>query len=103
MAIQGDLGAIDAKYDVAISSSTPKLDFIVADTSATAQAGIKFLRDNNVGRVDFIPLDKLDHLVPHMERQQDLSVDSLSLSTVVVVKMLFQPAAAPVRLGSGRG
>jgi chromosome segregation ATPase len=33
----GDLGAIDAKFDVAVSSAVPALDYIVVDTTVTAQ------------------------------------------------------------------
>ena len=33
----GDLGAIDATYDVAVSSAVPALDYIVVDTTVTAQ------------------------------------------------------------------
>ncbi|KAK2578285.1 hypothetical protein KPH14_007650 [Odynerus spinipes] len=54
----GDLGAIDAKYDIAISTACGPLDNIVVDTVATAQACISFLRENNIGRVTFIPLEK---------------------------------------------
>lgn len=54
----GDLGAIDAKYDVAVSTACGPLDNIVVDTVNTAQACIKFLRDNDIGRATFIPLEK---------------------------------------------
>ena len=35
--IAGDLGAVDPKYDVAVSSAVGALDFIVVDTTVTAQ------------------------------------------------------------------
>nr|XP_050846210.1 structural maintenance of chromosomes protein 4 [Vespula vulgaris] len=54
----GDLGAIDAKYDVAISTACGPLDNIVVDTVSTAQACITFLRQNDIGRATFIPLEK---------------------------------------------
>lgn len=54
----GDLGAIDVKYDVAISTACGPLDNIVVDTVATAQACITFLRQNDIGRATFIPLEK---------------------------------------------
>ncbi|CAB0036865.1 unnamed protein product [Trichogramma brassicae] len=54
----GDLGAIDAKYDVAISTACGPLDNIVVDTVNTATECIKFLRDNDIGRGTFIALEK---------------------------------------------
>ncbi len=33
----GDLGAIDAKYDVAVSTAAPALDYMVVDDTPTAQ------------------------------------------------------------------
>ncbi|XP_043470645.1 structural maintenance of chromosomes protein 4 [Leptopilina heterotoma] len=54
----GDLGAIDAKYDVAISTACGPLDNIVVDTVSTAEMCIKHLRDNDLGRATFIPLEK---------------------------------------------
>ncbi|XP_014485429.1 PREDICTED: structural maintenance of chromosomes protein 4 isoform X2 [Dinoponera quadriceps] len=54
----GDLGAIDAKYDVAVSTACGPLDNIVVDTMATAQACVTYLRQHDIGRATFIPLDK---------------------------------------------
>lgn len=56
----GDLGGIDAKYDVAISNSCPKLDNILVDNADTAQTCIEALRKHNVGQGTFIALDKMD-------------------------------------------
>lgn len=56
--IQGDLGAIDAKYDVAVSTACGPLDDIVVDTVATAQACITYLRQHDIGRATFIALEK---------------------------------------------
>ncbi|KAF9803810.1 hypothetical protein SFRURICE_013087 [Spodoptera frugiperda] len=58
----GDLGGIDSKYDVAISTCCGGLDNIVVDTVETAQAAVEFLRRNDVGRATFIALDKQEHL-----------------------------------------
>ncbi|XP_028587254.2 structural maintenance of chromosomes protein 4 isoform X1 [Podarcis muralis] len=55
----GDLGAIDEKYDVAISSSCGALDHIVVDTMDTAQECVKFLKKENIGVATFIGLDKM--------------------------------------------
>uniref|UniRef100_A0A8C0IDM7 Structural maintenance of chromosomes protein n=1 Tax=Bubo bubo TaxID=30461 RepID=A0A8C0IDM7_BUBBB len=55
----GDLGAIDEKYDVAISSSCGALDNIVVDTIDTAQECVTFLKATGVGVATFIALDKM--------------------------------------------
>ncbi|KAM9853058.1 structural maintenance of chromosomes protein 4 [Aulostomus maculatus] len=55
----GDLGAIDEKYDVAISSSCGALDNIVVDTIDTAQKCVTFLKEQNIGVATFIGLDKM--------------------------------------------
>ncbi|XP_026711001.1 structural maintenance of chromosomes protein 4 isoform X2 [Athene cunicularia] len=55
----GDLGAIDEKYDVAISSSCGALDNIVVDTIDTAQECVTFLKKSGIGVATFIALDKM--------------------------------------------
>ncbi|ORX60365.1 RecF/RecN/SMC protein [Hesseltinella vesiculosa] len=55
----GNLGVIDDKYDVAISTACNSLDNIVVDSVAAAQACIEHLRKNNLGRASFTVLDKL--------------------------------------------
>ncbi|KAL0113308.1 hypothetical protein PUN28_012455 [Cardiocondyla obscurior] len=57
----GDLGAIDAKYDVAVSTACGPLDNIVVDTVTTAQQCIAYLRQHDIGRTTFIPLEKQKH------------------------------------------
>ena len=57
---QGNLGAIDDKYDVAISTASDALDYIVVDNMTTAMKGIEFLKKNNVGMATFIALDKME-------------------------------------------
>ena len=56
---QGDLGAIDDKYDVAISTACGPLDNIVCDSIDTAQKCITFLKQNDIGTATFIGLDKV--------------------------------------------
>ena len=55
----GDLGVIDGKYDVAITTACPQLDNIVVDDAETGQKCIEFLRKNNLGRATFLLLDQL--------------------------------------------
>jgi structural maintenance of chromosome 4 len=55
----GNLGTIDAKYDVAISTACPSLDNLVVDTVEVGQQCIDYLRKNNLGRANIILLDRL--------------------------------------------
>ncbi|KAL1777691.1 structural maintenance of chromosomes protein 4 [Sigmodon hispidus] len=55
----GDLGAIDEKYDIAISSCCHALDYIVVDSIDTAQECVNFLKRHNIGIATFIGLDKM--------------------------------------------
>ncbi|RQM28941.1 hypothetical protein B5M09_005239 [Aphanomyces astaci] len=58
----GDLGAIDAKYDVAISTACGSLDNLVVETTHGAQQCVAFLRQHNLGRATFIILEKMGYL-----------------------------------------
>ncbi|XP_058224074.1 structural maintenance of chromosomes protein 4-like isoform X2 [Rhododendron vialii] len=64
----GDLGAIDAKYDVAISTACAGLDYIVVETTSGAQACVEFLRRRNLGVATFMILEKQ---VGHLTRLKD--------------------------------
>ena len=55
----GNLGTIDQKYDIAISTACPQLDNMVVDTVESGQQCIEYLRKNNLGRANFILLDRL--------------------------------------------
>jgi structural maintenance of chromosome 4 len=55
----GNLGTIDQKYDVAISTACGALDNFVTDTVEGGQQCIEYLRKTNLGRGNFICLDKL--------------------------------------------
>jgi len=55
----GNLGTIDQKYDVAISTACPSLDNLVVDSVEVGQQCIDYLRKNNLGRANFILLDRL--------------------------------------------
>lgn len=60
VAWQGDLGAIDEKYDVAVSTACAALDHIVVDTINTAQQCVEYLKQHGVGVATFIGLDKME-------------------------------------------
>lgn len=55
----GDLGLIDDKFDIAISTACPALDSMVVETVETAQTCIDYLRKNRLGYANFICLNKL--------------------------------------------
>ncbi|KXX80727.1 Structural maintenance of chromosomes protein 4 [Madurella mycetomatis] len=55
----GNLGTIDQQYDVAISTACGALDNFVTDTVEAGQQCIEYLRKTNLGRGNFICLDKL--------------------------------------------
>ncbi|CAH0051013.1 unnamed protein product [Clonostachys solani] len=55
----GNLGVIDPKYDVAVSTACPSLDNFVTETVESGQQCIEHLRKYNVGRGNFLCLDKL--------------------------------------------
>ncbi|KAK9064798.1 hypothetical protein SSX86_016180 [Deinandra increscens subsp. villosa] len=65
----GDLGAIDGKYDVAISTAVPGLDYIVVETSAAAQACVDMLRNNNLGVATFMILEKQINQMSRMKEK----------------------------------
>ncbi len=54
----GDLGAIDEKYDVAVSTACGSLDCIIVDTVDTAQVCIEALKTSGVGSGTFLALEK---------------------------------------------
>ena len=58
----GDLGAIDAKFDIAVSTAASALDYVVVDDTPTAQRCVDLLRDRKLGVATFLILDKQAHL-----------------------------------------
>ncbi|KAK3135188.1 hypothetical protein QOZ80_5BG0415790 [Eleusine coracana subsp. coracana] len=59
----GDLGAIDAKYDVAISTACGALNWIVVETTNAAQACVDLLRRKKAGCVTCLIMEKQTHLL----------------------------------------
>lgn len=55
----GDLATIHEKYDVAISTACGMLDYIVVETTLGAQKCLAYLRKKNLGRANFLPLEKM--------------------------------------------
>lgn len=56
----GNLGTIDDKYDVAISTACPTLHHMIVDKVSQAEQCIKHLRAGNIGRASFMALEKVD-------------------------------------------
>ena len=79
----GDLGAIDADYDVAISTACGALDNFVVETSAGGKSCLAFMRANNVGRGTFIALDKIGYLAEHAARRVETPEDAPRLFDLV--------------------
>ncbi|KAJ0042285.1 hypothetical protein Pint_19222 [Pistacia integerrima] len=65
----GDLGAIDAKYDIAISTACPGLDYIVVETTDAAQACVELLRREKLGVATFMILEKQVDLLPKLKEK----------------------------------
>ncbi|CAF0818183.1 unnamed protein product [Brachionus calyciflorus] len=65
----GDLGAIDAKYDIAISTACGALDCVVVDSIDTAQKCVEYLKTNSVGSATFIALDKQEKWREHVNKK----------------------------------
>ncbi|TQS37103.1 hypothetical protein Golomagni_02433 [Golovinomyces magnicellulatus] len=55
----GNLGTIDKQYDVAISTACSALNNFVTETVEGAQQCIEYLRKTNLGRGNFLCLDKI--------------------------------------------
>ncbi|RKF64830.1 Structural maintenance of chromosomes protein 4 [Erysiphe neolycopersici] len=55
----GNLGTINQKYDIAISTACSALNNFVTDTVEGAQQCIEYLRKTNLGRGNFMCLDKI--------------------------------------------
>ena len=58
----GDLGAVDKKFDVAISTACGALDYMVVADTAAAQRCVELLRRQSLGVATFLLLDKQRHL-----------------------------------------
>ena len=64
----GDLGTIEDKFDVAITTACGGLNNIVVENTAVAQYCCDLLRKTGAGVATFIMLDKQQHLVEKMNK-----------------------------------
>ena len=58
----GDLGVMDDKYDIAISTACPALNNIVVDSVEVGQTCIEHLKRSTLGRAMFILLNELPNM-----------------------------------------
>ncbi|KAJ9516738.1 hypothetical protein QJQ45_027143, partial [Haematococcus lacustris] len=82
----GDLGAIDGKYDIAVSTAVGGLDYIVVETAADAQRCVEFLRKNNLGVATCLILEKQKHLAAAAAQQVDTPPGAPRLYDLVKIK-----------------
>ncbi|XP_068624206.1 structural maintenance of chromosomes protein 4 [Battus philenor] len=82
----GDLGGIDMKYDVAISTCCGALDNIVVVTVETGQSCVEYLKRNDVGRATFIALDKQQNLISQYQRKITYPENAPRLFDLIEVK-----------------
>lgn len=69
----GNLGTIEQKYDVAISTACGALDNFVTDSVDAGQQCIEYLRKTNLGRGNFMCLDKLgSREIPRVETPENV-------------------------------
>ena len=61
----GDLGEIDNQYDVAVSTASSALDYIVVQSAEDAQHCIEFLKKYRAGRARFLVLDEMQYVFIH--------------------------------------
>lgn len=95
LSAQGDLGAVDEKYDIAISSSCGSLDNILVDTIDTAQRCVTFLKTQNIGVATFIGLDKVsDELV--MRRDARAVCPVLTVCAAAVQMKVWQQSMGSI-------
>ncbi|KAI6240374.1 SMC family domain-containing protein [Aphelenchoides fujianensis] len=81
----GDLGGIDERYDVAISTCCPQLETVAVETVECAQECIEFLKARNMPRMTFIALDKQQHLWPRIENKPQTPEDQPRLIDLIQV------------------
>eukprot|EP00798_Chlamydomonas_sp_ICE-L_P016663 gene16663-22917_t len=96
----GDLGAIDAKYDVAVSTAVGALDFIVVETASDAQRCVEYLRKHNLGVATFLILEKQRHLASAMAEKVDAPEGAPRLYDLVKFKdERLRPAFSTTAMG----
>jgi len=83
----GDLGAVDAKYDVAVSTACPGLGHIVVETVADAQDCVQYLKKLELGRATFLILEKQRALKQRMATSLQVAPPQGSQRLIDLIKM----------------
>eukprot|EP00879_Flechtneria_rotunda_P017765 GHRR01018624.1.p2 GENE.GHRR01018624.1~~GHRR01018624.1.p2 ORF type:complete len:423 (+),score=212.45 GHRR01018624.1:1442-2710(+) len=81
----GNLGAIDAKYDIAISTACQALNYIVVETTSDAQRCVELLRKRQLGVATFLILEKQRGLAGQMAEKVTIPEDVPRLFDLVSV------------------
>lgn len=79
------MGAIDEKYDVAVSTACGSLDCIVVDTIDTAQACVESLKQSQAGSATFIALDRQEKWREHLNKKMSTPEDVPRLVDLIKV------------------
>ncbi|CAH7673309.1 RecF/RecN/SMC N terminal domain-domain-containing protein [Phakopsora pachyrhizi] len=87
----GDLGRIDDRYDIAISTACPQLDNLVCDTVETGQKCLSHLKQTNAGRAVIICLNALKVTEPSSPPQTPENAPRL-VDLVTCKEQMFRPA-----------
>ncbi|CAJ0561316.1 unnamed protein product, partial [Mesorhabditis spiculigera] len=66
----GDLGGIDQEYDIAVSTASGAWDNVVVEDVPTSTTVFQICREEKLGVVHCICLDKIQHLTQRMEQQR---------------------------------
>jgi structural maintenance of chromosome 4 len=82
----GNLGAIDDKYDCAITTACPQLNYLVVDTVQTGQFCIDYLKKHQLGRVTAVCLDKQTHLKKYIDQEFNTPAGAERLFDLVRIK-----------------
>uniref|UniRef100_A0A803N3F1 Structural maintenance of chromosomes protein 4 n=1 Tax=Chenopodium quinoa TaxID=63459 RepID=A0A803N3F1_CHEQI len=82
----GDLGAIDAKYDVAVSTACPGLDYILVETAEAAQKCVDLLREKNLGVATFMIPEKQERHGDQLKRKVNTPEGVPRLFDLITVK-----------------
>merc|ERR1719474_1134887 len=83
----GDLGQIDQKYDVAVSTAaTAALNFIVVEKTHHAQRAVEFLKRNNLGRATMLILEKQRKLKGKASQRIQTPNDAARLYDLITFK-----------------
>ncbi|MFX0102326.1 MAG: chromosome segregation protein SMC [Candidatus Hodarchaeota archaeon] len=91
----GNLGKVDSKYNVAMDiAAGSRINFMVVRDRNVATECIRYLKKNKLGRVSFIPLDKIHYKEPergltHIEGVYGRAVDLIDFDNAFIPAFEF--------------